>query len=66
MLSRISLLVQVYRQHNSIAGTSFNTLNIPKTLQAKIEVQFADGKRIVFHHLVGAHYLKALIACIIP
>ena len=53
---------KVYRQQYETPKASFVALNIGPQLQANVEVQFADGKRVVFHQPVSADYLKALIA----
>jgi len=53
---------KVYRKEHATAKASFVALNISQPLQAHVEVQLADGKRIVFHQPVSAAYLKALIA----
>lgn len=56
------------RYLNQKAADSTNTSSfIPVTLNAAssvgcIELQWPDGKRILFHQPIGVNYLKALIA----
>lgn len=53
---------KVYRLQHTTAEPGFVSLNIAASLQANVEILFADGKRIVFHQPVSADYLKAVIA----
>ena len=53
---------KVFRRQHTTAEAGFVSLNIAASLQANVEILFADGKRIVFHQPVSADYLKAVIA----
>jgi hypothetical protein len=53
---------KVFREAQSAVSGSFVALNIAPPLQANVEIHFTDGRRIIFHQLVSADYLKALIA----
>ena len=52
---------KVYRDQHAAAGASFVALNI-ESLQANVEIQLTDGRRIIFHEPVSTTYLKALIS----
>lgn len=53
---------KIYRDQHAAGTASFISVNIPPPLQANVEMQLADGRRIIFHQPVSVDYLKALIA----
>lgn len=53
---------KVYRDQHAAVSASFVALNIAPPLQANVEIQLTDGRRIIFHQPVSADYLKALTA----
>ena len=53
---------KVFRNQTSADKGSFVAVNIGTELQPNVELHLTDGRRIVFHQPVSAHFLKALIA----
>jgi len=50
-----------YREHQAPAVQPFVPLTVQPSFSSNIEIQYTDGKRLIFHHPVSSDYLKALL-----
>ncbi len=53
---------KVFRQQQTAGSGSFVALQVKRQFQPNVELQLADGRRIIFHEPVSADFLKTLIA----
>lgn len=50
-----------YREGQSTAVGQFVPLTIGASYTGSIEIQYSDGKRLIFHRPVSSDYLKVLL-----
>lgn len=50
-----------YRDHQSKTAQAFIPVTVESSYSGQIEIQYADGKRLIFHQAVSCDYLKALL-----
>jgi hypothetical protein len=50
-----------YREQQVSAVQAFVPLTVHQSFSGNVEIQYADGKRLIFHQPVSSDYLKVLL-----